>query len=97
MGVSFFCASEVAILQNRKRFAKYERIRKAKHFKSPEDWDERYKLNPPKKHCHIRKVEVDEDAIVSCFETWPEDVPINWSASSKDFEYLEGGNAEGRF
>ena len=64
VGVSFFCTSVGAILQNRKSLAKCERIRKAKHFKSPEDWDEQYKLNPPKKHCHIRKAEVDEDAIV---------------------------------
>ena len=81
-----------AILQNRLSFAKYERLRKAKHFESPADREERYKLNPPKRRSHVRRVDLDADSIISSFESWPAGVAINWTESAKKFN-LEGGNA----
>ena len=81
-----------AILQNRLSFAKYERLRKAKHFESPADLEERYRLTPPKRRCHVRRVDLDADSIISSFESWPAGVAISWTESAKKFN-LEGGNA----
>ena len=81
-----------AILQNRLSFAKYERLRKAKHFESPADQEERYRLTPPKRRTHVRRVDLDADSIISSFESWPAGVSINWTESAKKFN-LEGGNA----
>ena len=80
------------ILQNRLSFVKYERLRKAKHFESPADREERYRLTPPKRRSHVRRVDLDADSIISSFESWPAGVSINWTESAKKFN-LEGGKA----
>ena len=52
-------------------------------------------MNPQKKHCHIKKVEEDKDAIVSCFETWQEDVPIYIGVRPRKISNISKGAMHG--